>query len=187
MKKNLILLGAVIATCNGAALSLRQPTADAIRVLPKPGELDPAVNEGVELVIPQKTAQQAFDNVLPKLKEYSSQASMAEKENFLKYLDFYRSWYQSVTPAPVEITNKLTANDRAAEYAIKYEAQDFIQPAQNSGIPRMGASSLSKAGDDYYLMIKNYFKAPSAPQKKPMPYPTKPKQQIKPARPFINL
>jgi hypothetical protein len=168
MKKNLILACASVITCNAVAPMRQQ---EGIRMLPEPGIVEyykPAPKE--------KTAQDAFDKVLPKLQEYEQKASPAERDNFIKYLDYYKSWggYQSVTPAPISITSKLTPDDRDVEKFIKYEAQDFVTEPESGEQPRMGASTLSREGDNYYRMIINYFtpssrsNKPLTPHKKPM-------------------
>jgi hypothetical protein len=185
MKNNLLLLVAGLITYNVLAISMRPGQQDAIRALFKPGEVDSSMYQDYQPAAKQKTAQEAFDKVLPKLRDYEAKTTPAERDNFVKYLEYYKSWYQSVTPAPVEITNKLTPNDRAAEYAIKYEAQDFVtEPVQTEEKPRMGASKLSRAGEDYYLMVINHF-APSTRSTKPgskLPAPQK-----KPARRFQRV
>lgn len=188
MKKNLVLLLAGIVSCTISALSMR-PMQDSIRTLPTHEEIDRQLaEEAAQSRKEPKTAQNAFDNVLPKLRNYESKAKPAERENFVKYLNFYKSWYQSTPPAPVEITRQLTNNDREAEHAIRHEAQSFVEePAQNDNMPRMGASKLSPAGEEYYRMVLNYLQKQSNMQKIPSPFSSKPRQQIKPAKPFINL
>jgi hypothetical protein len=80
---------------------------------------------------------------------YAQQVSQESFLNTLAYMKFYRSWYQSVTPAPRQVYEALNEQDHKFINVLKKIAQPFMQ--EPSSIP--GASSLSQQGDIFYQQV----------------------------------
>lgn len=95
----------------------------------------------------------ALGQVQPLVASYIAQASVPDRKNFLRYLNYYRSegGYQAVAPAPKEVREALTPASATLFNKIKELAKPFIKPSTGAA----GASKLSAEGDNYYkLLIK---------------------------------
>lgn len=89
------------------------------------------------------TAQQA-------LNFYKRNAPKTDYNNLLAYLDFYRSWYQSVTPAPMPLIEQLSLAALQFVSQLKHIAQDFTIKTPR-GIA--GASRLTPEGELFYQEV----------------------------------
>ncbi|MGC2310739.1 MAG: hypothetical protein WA432_03910 [Candidatus Babeliaceae bacterium] len=93
-----------------------------------------------------ETALIQADNLID---HYLKNATMPEAKNMLAYLAFYRSWYQSVTPAPADIYDALSPNDFTFIEKLKETAKPFIEKPR----PMPGASRLSQQGNTFYQQV----------------------------------
>jgi hypothetical protein len=89
--------------------------------------------------------------VREKLAPYLKDIELEDVEKLNQYLTFYRSWYQSVTPPPHELTKDLSEEAKEMIRIIKETADTYFKqkPPQNIS----GASRLSLAGALYYDKI----------------------------------
>lgn len=132
------------------------------------------------------------DNALPLAKkavdEFLFGSSTLEKENFAKFLTYYRSYYQAVTPPPYELRNSLTKKTKKIIEKIKNYAKVFLKPQAKYDIPKeeqddveltapeslgffeqdvekdeihlhmVGSSKLTQDGENFYQNLVRYVK-----------------------------
>lgn len=94
------------------------------------------------------------------LKNYITQANIKHLDNefpkLVEYLNFFRSWYQSVSPAPQSLLESLSPDAQRYVQTLKDIAQKhgFVQPYSNDqAVARTGTSRLSADGEKFYTNI----------------------------------
>lgn len=104
-------------------------------------------------------SQIAFNRIKHDLDRYKeSKVGQSELQDLIEYLGYYRSWYQSVSPAPQELYQKLSRKSRQLVELIKKNAKQFEITRQQDDRtkPMMGSSRLTNNGHEYYqLTIDN--------------------------------
>lgn len=131
--------------------------AESIQVLPKPADFTTQQRKPMPKL--QITAEQAFNKIKPQIDAYLKNATPSEREALISYLGYYRSWYQSTTPAPVELQKSLTPASNNLVNNIKEVAKAFtlhFSPTQ-----RPGSSTLNQNGHDYYSQVIDYLQKSS--------------------------
>ena len=88
------------------------------------------------------------------MREKVQRLTLVDLQNIARYLTFYRSWYQSVAPAPVSLQQSLTPETKALLQEIKEPADRYFAQKTGPGIP--GASRLSIYGTKYYDKINSW-------------------------------
>jgi len=95
------------------------------------------------LAEPLLQASRAFDAY------QATDPSPQDINNVLKYVTYYRSWYQAVTPAPINLINSLSPAAKAYIKQLQAIAKIFETIPEN----RPGSSRLSMAGNCFYQKI----------------------------------
>ncbi len=90
---------------------------------------------------------QAFN----KVDKYLASATEADRNKLVKYLGFYRSWYQAVTPAPQDLYNQLSRKAKKLAASIKEIAKEFTIQSKSL----IGSSKLTKDGVTFYTEVIN--------------------------------
>lgn len=105
-------------------------------------------------------AKSALENALGEaqnaLKTYkATNPSSADKADVAEYLTYYRSWYQAVRPASVELIERIKANQATQTYIdmLKLIVKKYRFVQRPSGL--MGASKLSSDGNTFYQEVIN--------------------------------
>lgn len=101
-------------------------------------------------------SQQAFNQIKPELDRYKAKVSPDQLSDLVNYLGYYRSWYQSVSPAPRDLTEKLSKQSNNLVNLIRKNAEPFVTDQSDANKSIVGASKLSQDGDEYYQMIIDY-------------------------------
>lgn len=82
----------------------------------------------------------------------ASRPENPNSEDMVKYLGYFKSWYQSVKPAPVELYDKINSSQAATAYI--NELKRIAQQFKKEPTPGMsGASSLSADGVTFYQYV----------------------------------
>jgi hypothetical protein len=105
------------------------------------------------------TIQRAADLV----RNYKNSESSTEVLKTTNYLNYYRSWYQAVAPAPVGFFESLSPKSQNFIAEIKKLAEKFVVTPEKM-MP--GASKLSAEGEKFYQKV--------IAQLKSLPEPTEP-------------
>ena len=96
-----------------------------------------------QITAPLIQASQALD-------EYTATCPHgADQANLIQYLNYYRSWYQAVTPAPRALVESLSPAAVIFIDQLRAIAEQFITTPEQ----RPGASKLSAAGNCFYQKI----------------------------------
>ena len=96
---------------------------------------------------PLDEAMLKLDNVLY---NFTTHVTRPDIVTIVEYMKYYKSWYQSVTPAPTTLVNALSQQDKRFIEQVK----QIIQPFQvTSPTSRMGASTLSRDGEILYEYV----------------------------------
>lgn len=99
---------------------------------------------------PQKTKPCAcFKKAHDLIKQYKEKVSPKEQQKLHDYFSYYRSWYQSVVPAPIEDYEQLSAASQKLTADLKELAQQYS--GQKTTMP--GASRLTPAGERFYKQV----------------------------------
>jgi hypothetical protein len=125
--------------------------AESIRVLPKPSEFTTQQRKPMPAL--QITTAQVFNKIKPQLDAYLKDATPNEIDTLIKYLGYYRSWYQSTTPAPIDLQKSLTPKSNNIVNNIKDSARVFVKKTESFA---PGSSTLNQNGHDYYAQVIDY-------------------------------
>jgi len=93
--------------------------------------------------------QQSLAVAQKALNVYQRSAPEQEFPIMLEFLHYYRSWYQAVTPAPMELIRHLSPAALKFIAQLKAIAQTFTRAPQN--IP--GSSRLTEQGEQFYEAV----------------------------------
>ena len=81
------------------------------------------------------------------LKNYSASVDHTELQKLVAYLDYYKSWYLALTPAPLDLVHSLKPESIQVIDYIKELATPFVR---NTPKKLMGASRLTAEGNHFY-------------------------------------
>lgn len=80
-------------------------------------------------------------------------------QNLIEYMEYYASWYASVTPAPVVLKQTLSPASLAFIEQVKNIAKPFERAADRR---RLGSSRLTQEGKSLYKWVINSLKKKKA-------------------------
>ena len=121
----------------------------------------------------RKAPPSAFEKATAEIQALAA-VSCSDFNIFAQHLPYYRSWrnwigFQSVTPPPYSLEQRLTAAVEELEQKIKaivQEEKSFQTQTQDN---QLGGSKLSDAGHQFFAQLIDYMqKQPCPPQQAPL-------------------
>jgi hypothetical protein len=104
----------------------------------------------------QLSQHKALDMSKQAISQFFQKASATDKKNFEKYLSYYRSVYQSVTPAPRKLCEALSQQAKQLFEQIKVYVGQAPALWDVEKRARFGASKLSAKGEQFYQDLIQY-------------------------------
>jgi hypothetical protein len=99
--------------------------------------------------ISQLQIQRALMTAQQALNVYQRNAPEQEYALLYEYMQYYRSWYQAVTPAPIQLVEQLSPAALKFIAQLKYAAQPFTRAPRN--MP--GSSRLTAQGEQFFQAV----------------------------------
>jgi len=86
---------------------------------------------------------------------YKYRGPQAEYNKLIDYLQYYRSWYQAVTPAPRSLVEQLSSDALLYVKNLQSAVNEFalVSPAIAGSRGQIGASTLSPEGERFYQKV----------------------------------
>lgn len=83
------------------------------------------------------------------INDFAQNASQQDLFNLRDYMKYYKSWYQSVAPAPRDFVASLNSDIMSTAQALKQIGDSYMSVHSL----RPGKSRLSSAGEQFYLDV----------------------------------